>query len=232
MLEFLKRRKFKKDVQVLEFQLVEKLAEYFPDLAENHKYWTLNYASQISQDEKMIQLIHQSTATFYNNKNRSRHKKKFRIEGVKIFHKQKNKPVSLTLAVYQNLIACIYLPFETSITKEFDVKNISITDLRIEKLEMENPDEKLVRLILQKIPEEQLNLLEIEDSFEISLEANLYYTIFDMEDGNYIAIDKDGSVYRLIHDHNQPVQKIAESVTILLSGYSGNKKELEKYMIE
>ena len=41
---------------------------------------------------------------------------------------------------------------------------------------------------------------DFSSSFKIKLNKNDYYTIKDFEDGNYLAIDKLGVVYFLIHD--------------------------------
>lgn len=50
-----------------------------------------------------------------------------------------------------------------------------------------------------------------------------------MEDGNYIAIDKKGKVYRLIHDHTEIVKEIFKNTNDFLEFYSGNKCNLEIY---
>lgn len=232
MIGFFKRRKFKKDVQRLENELIATLSNYFPDLAENHKHWTLSTTMVLDQDEKIIQLLHMTSDIDYHEKNRARHRKNFKIKGVEIFDKRINKPVQLQLTVHGNLIQHIYLPFEKDISKEFDLTNIKANDLQTEIFEVDNPDEKTLRKILNGLTDNQLRLLEIEDTFEIDLDNKFYYTIFDMEDGNYIAVDKKGKVYRLIHDHEQSVKKIAENVETLLLAYSGDKEELEKYMDE
>lgn len=230
MFKFFKRQKFKRDVQRLENKLVKFLENYFPDLAENYKHWTLSTALAFDKDKKYIQLLHMGTDADYYQKNRAKHRKSYKIMGVEIFDKRIDKLIQLPLTVHQNLIQFVYLPFDKNISKEFDLDNIKVNDLKTEVFEIQNPDEKILREILNGMTDEQIQLVEVEDCFEIELDNKFYYTLFDMEDGNYIAIDRKGKVYRLIHDHEQPVKKIADSAEAFLIAYSGDKRELEKYM--
>ena len=78
---------------------------------------------------------------------------------------------------------------------------------------MENPDQKTAEKILKSLTNEQIELLELEYTFEIELDEKLFYTILDMEDGNYVAVDKKGKVYRLNHDHIERVKLIADKPT-------------------
>ena len=72
-------------------------------------------------------------------------------------------------------------------------------------------------------------MIDIDNTFEVEVDDEMYYTIVDMEDGNYLAVDKSGNVFRLIHDYKQPIRKIFDDVLMLIENYKGNKIELEKY---
>ena len=97
---------------------------------------------------------------------------------------------------------------------------------------MENPDQKIVEKALKTLTKEQIELLELDFTFEIELDEKLFYTILDMEDGNYIAVDNKGKVYRLIHDHEEVVKLIADKPTDFFKIYNGQKSELEKIIYE
>lgn len=232
MIKYLKRRKFKKDVQRLENAIVTTLSNYFPDLVENHEHWTLNTAMVFGKEDKIIQLFHMTIDADYHEKNRAENRKNYKIKGVEIRDRRLNKLVQLPLTVHGNLIQQIYLTLEKDISKEFDINSIEVNDPQTEILEVRNPDEKTLRKILGGLTDKQIQLIEIEDTFKISLDDKSYYTIFDMEDGNYIALDKKGQVYRLIHNHEEQVKKIANNVRTFLQSYSGDKKELEKHLDE
>lgn len=57
---------------------------------------------------------------------------------------------------------------------------------------MENPDQKTTEKMLKSLTKNQIELLELDFTFEIVFRDKLFYTILDMEDGNYIAVDKKG----------------------------------------
>jgi hypothetical protein len=97
---------------------------------------------------------------------------------------------------------------------------------------MENPDQKTAEKILKSLTKEQIELLELDYTFEIEFDEKLFYTILDMEDGNYIAVDKKGKVYRLNHDHKEMVKLIADKPTEFFKIYNGEKSELENIMYE
>jgi hypothetical protein len=51
-----------------------------------------------------------------------------------------------------------------------------------------------------------------------------------MEDGNYIAVDKEGKIYSLIHDRNERVKLIAKKPADFFEIYHGNKSDLEVFI--
>lgn len=54
--------------------------------------------------------------------------------------------------------------------------------------------------------------LDLNDLSEFEVDGKYYYQIKDLEDGNYIAIDNKGKVFRLIHDPFQ-IELINKSIT-------------------
>lgn len=53
-----------------------------------------------------------------------------------------------------------------------------------------------------------------------------------MEDGNYVAVDKKGKVYRLNHDHEERVKLIANKPTDIFNICSGQKSQLKNIIYE
>ena len=130
----------------------------------------------------------------------------------------------MQLLIYSDTIQFIQIPFEKSIRKEFDINTLIATELQTSTLSNENSDQIIVENILKHLKPEVKEKFEISDAFEIELNGKRYYTILDMEDGNYIAINKKGSVFRLIHDNEEPAKEIAPSILDL--EYKGDKSEL------
>jgi len=232
MIGYFRKRKFKIEIEKLENKLLSSLKEHFPDLAENHDHWNLSTVMVLDGNEKMIQLMHMTSDLDYEAKNKAKHRKNIKIEGIEIIDKQSGNYIPIKIHVYGNLIQHIFLQINNRISKEFDLESIRIDKLTTEILTTENPDKETLLKILKNLDKDKLKRIEFEDTFEIDLDNKFYYTVFDMEDGNYIAVDKQGKVYRLIHDHENPAKKIFDSLDLLLDSFSDDKKDLEKYFFD
>lgn len=224
MLKFLKKRKLKADVAKLERAVVEQLSIEFPDLAEKHQHWTLaNFIVQ--NNPRQIQLLHMTTEIEYERLNKKRHNKDFRVDGLRIKNKKSGDFKPLPVLVYSNIVQFIEINFDQLIRTEFEISSVTKSELTTSKLQTNNPDFVTLNKILKNEPSDTKNKFELEDTFEIELEEKFYYTILDMEDGNYLAVNSRGSVFRLMHDHEQPAKKIARNISEL--NYSGYKSDLE-----
>lgn len=101
--------------------------------------------------------------------------------------------------------------------------------MKIRKIEIKNLDLKTVFKILSSLNKEQLQLLDLEDTFEIEIEERFYYPILDFENGNYIAVDKKGKIYRLNHDHKESIKEIFKNSEDFFNSYKGVKSDLGIY---
>ena len=231
MIKFFKKRKLKKTIESLEDKLISLLGVHFSDLAENHEQWNLTGAMLMGENQEIIQLLHMTTNTDYVAKHKVRNRKDFKIEGVEILNRKSNEYEPLKIHVYENLIQHVFLRHEKDILKEYDFGRVRVINPTAEKLIAENPDEVIVKQILARLSKRKLKQIDFTETFEINLEDKIYYSVFDLEEGNYIVIDKQGSVFRLLHDdHGNPIKRIAENLDEILKTYSGDKKDLEKYM--
>ena len=221
MFTFIKRLKYEKVVKKLEASILKALEPYFPELIKTHQLVSLVNSTVLKHGEKVIQLQHSTLHHVFKPNH-------YEISGVTILHKKTDRYIPVKLQVYLGTLHFIYLPFEKDIN-EFDLTRIKVTGLQTQELTINNPDEKALRKILSELTEEQRSKLDIPNTFEIKLDGKQYYTILDMQDGNYISIDKKGIVYRLIHDHTQPAKKIAASVEDFLKDFDGNILSLQSH---
>ena len=146
--------------------------------------------------------------------------------GLQIFNKKSKEYENITLFFSDNLLALIEIEHPERFHKIYDYNKLQIGELKIKPISFENLDTKITRDILKNVPKAKLNQLEIEDAIEIECNENLYYTILDMENGNFIAVDKNEKVYRLNHDHLEKVKKISNTIEDFFDIYNGNKSNL------
>jgi len=160
------------------------------------------------------------------------HKTLFNLRGISIWNRTAKNYMPITLNFQHDALTKIEIEDPEYFHKTFDLNQIQKNEIRLEQLPMENPDKKIAEKLLTSLTPEQIELLELDHTFEIELDEKRYYTILDMEDGNYIAIDKEGKVYRLNHDHEERIKLIAHKPTAFFETFSGQKSDLEKMMNE
>ena len=160
------------------------------------------------------------------------HKTCFNLTGISVLNKKTNLFQPVKLYFQSDGLTRIEINNPEYFHKTFDLNQIQKGEIAIEHLELENPDQKTAEKILKSLSKEQIDLLELDYTFEIEFDEKLFYTILDMEDGNYVAVDKKGKVYRLNHDHAERVKLIADKPIDFFKIYKGQKSELEEIMNE
>ncbi|AWW29558.1 hypothetical protein DN752_05125 [Echinicola strongylocentroti] len=160
------------------------------------------------------------------------HKTCFNLTGISVWNKKENIFQPIKLYYQSDGLTKIQIDNPEYFYKTYDLNQIRKNQIELEHLKMENPDQKTAEKILKSLTKEQIELLELDYTFEIEFDEKLFYTILDMEDGNYIAVDKKGKVYRLNHDHEKMVKQIADKPTDFFKIYNGEKSELENLMYE
>jgi hypothetical protein len=125
------------------------------------------------------------------------------------------------LTVYEGL--WVGFTFEKNISELTDFQ-IDISTLRKNKDKFEK-DKKLEKLVHGL----KSDLLDLNNLGEFELENKLYYQIKDLEDGNYLAIDRDGQVFGLIHDPYK-IELLNKSLRQFVSDVNSGKFDFEKYI--
>ena len=160
------------------------------------------------------------------------HKTSCNLTGISIWNRKTGNYTPIKLNYHHDTLTKIEIENPEYLHKTFDLNQIEKGAIKLEPLTMENPDQKIAEKALRSLTKEQIQLLELENTFEIEFDEELFYTILDMEDGNYVAVDKKGKIYRLNHDHEERVKLIANKPTDFFETYNGQKSELEKIMYE
>ena len=160
------------------------------------------------------------------------HKTLFNLTGISVWNRKSASYEPIKLNYHYDTLTKIETENPESFHKIFDLNQIQKNGIELEHLKMENPDQKIAEKALKSLTKEQLGILELDYCVEIEIDEKLFYTILDMEDGNYIAVDKKGKVYRLNHDHEENVRLIADKPFDFFKIYRGQKSDLEKTMYD
>lgn len=215
----------KSQIEIFERNVAEILKINFPKIKEVLELSSKIYSIQFSKKPSGIYLLRG-----YSEEILPEQETNFNLQGVKVFNKKLNQYEDINLFFHDNLLTLIEVGNPEKFHKIYDYNKLQIGELRTKQIYIENLDKKNTLDILKNVSQDQLNQLEIEDAIEIECNENLYYTILDMEDGNFIAIDKSGKVYRLIHDHFEKVKEISNNIDDFFDLYRGSKSNLVEIM--
>ena len=84
----------------------------------------------------------------------------------------------------------------------------------------------------EELPENIKEKLDPNNLSEIDFANRIYYTFYDMEDGNYLAVDKKLTVYSLVHDARPMAKKMKITFGEILNDLANNKFDKEKHCEE
>ncbi len=219
------RNTTKKHLKQFEIKIAELLSGGFPEFKKVIEMSELQ-GIHFMEKPKGITLMRSYSQKSYEEIKRN-HNTFFNLNGVSVFEKKTKKHIPIKLTYFQNSLSTIVVSNPKQFHRIYDLNNTKVEAIEIKHIKIQNPDKETVLKILKK-DLEKLNLLDIENTFEIQIDEKRFYTILDMEDGNYIALDKQGKVYRLNHDHKERVKIISPNISEFLKTYRGQKEELEK----
>lgn len=84
------------------------------------------------------------------------------------------------------------------------IENINLTSIDVSNIwekHFINEDYSEIEHIIGLLNKEQLRKLDmVKNTFKIEIGENTYYPVQDIGDGNYLAIDKTGKVFKITHD--------------------------------
>lgn len=215
----------KQHIEIFERNVAEILKNNFPEIKEALELSLKLYSIRFSDKPCGINLFRDYNAENYA-KIPQENIANFDLYGLKIFNKKLQEFEDIALFFQNNLLTLIEVSDPEKFHKNYDFSKLEIGELSTKEIYTENQDKKTTLNILKNISKNKLNQLDIENAIEIEINDNLYYTILDMENGNYIAVDKSEKVYRLNHNHIETVKKIANNIEDFFDLYNGNKSNL------
>ena len=97
--------------------------------------------------------------------------------------------------VMQGMLAGYKLTAKVS---DLDLNKIDVS--KIKEQNFNNQDKEELDKIIGNIDEKIIPLLSLNSSFKIDIPEGSFYVIKDLNNGDYISIDQNGSVYKMTHD--------------------------------
>lgn len=224
------RNTTKRHLKQFEIEIAELLSSEFPEFKKVIEMSEINGINFIEKPQG-INLTRCYNPKVYEEIKRN-HNTCFNLVGVSVLEKKTKKYTPIKLGYLHDALNVIEIESPKQFHRIYDLNNTKIGRIEIKHIKLENPEKAIVLKILNEIENEKLRFLDLENTFEIQIDKQLFFTIIDMEDGNYIAIDKEKKIYLLNHDQKIKVKKIAENPAEFFKIYNGQKLELENIISE
>jgi hypothetical protein len=219
----------KKQIEIFERNVAEILKINFPAIHESWVSSSNDYSIQFLNKPCGIYLSRNIGTDNFEAKSEKKGTN-FDIYGLKVFNKKRKEYEEVTLFFNANLLTLIELKNPSRFHANYDYGKLQLGKLSSHEVYDQNQDEKITLAILKDISKDKLSQLDIDKAIEIEINKNKYYTILDMEEGNYIAVNKSGKVYRLDHKNIEKVKEIANDIVAFFNLYKGNKSNLMQVM--
>lgn len=115
------------------------------------------------------------------------------LHGLEIFNISENKYTALDIFVASGLIAGYAAPHASDFKP--DIQRVRSSNIHREYL-----DELNSKDLSKLFDEEELNLLNRSQIYEVELGGITFYHIEELEDGDFIGMDREKRVYTIRHD--------------------------------
>ncbi|WP_162996572.1 hypothetical protein [Mucilaginibacter celer] len=153
----------------------------------------------------------------------------FKISGLQIFSKRNDRFEDVEILIQDNLVSGLKITCSEYQLNEFDLGKIKPDHVFKTSFEFPPGD---IDLFYEKLDGDIKQMLNSNNLAEIDFNNRIYYSFYDLEDGNYLAVDKNLNVYSLVHDAKPMAKKLKNTFTEILSDLQSNKFDVERHLIE
>jgi hypothetical protein len=212
-----------KDVELFLSAVTTQLEHELPNSVLMNQYASLVKVGNWD-DSESLNLRHNFDADYFN-KNESKHNTWFRLLGIEVFNNLTDEFEEIPLEYSFDIVHKIEVKDPLYFHRNYNLEKIKVGTIIIKDLLDKSKPETLLVILGSDINKDKL---EINSSIEIEIEDEIYHTVLDFDDGNCIAVNEQGVVFRLIHDHQQIVKEIAPNIHEFITSYNGDKNELSE----
>ena len=220
--------KYKKRLLVKEhLNLLASIASVMPDEFQEIKFQLLSgdilglISAPINPDFKSILVSYSEEISKFKKRGQN-----FKISGLKVYSNRNKSFEKIELLVRDNLVAGLKISNSKYELGEFELTQI--VSENVTKSDYFFPPSDIDTLYDALDPTIKV-LLNPNEFIDIEFNNKTYYSFYDMEDGNYLVVDRKLNVYSLIHDATPMVSKMKISFFEILSEINENRFDKEEH---
>jgi len=207
--------------------LISSLPDEFAEIKKqtlSGRLWGLNNWT-LYPDFKFVSLSYRGD-TIFKYKKRGQN---FKISGLQVFSNRNNKFENVEILVQDNLICGLKIENSQYQIQELDLDKIANKNV-IKTTFIFAPS--AIDVFYDSLDQEIKNKLNPDDLFDIDFNNRTFYSFLDLEDGNYLAVDKNLKVYSLVHDARPMATEMKISFNDILSNIADNTFDKETHLDE
>ncbi len=176
-------------------------------------------------DFKFVSLSYGGDTVFKYKKNG----RNFKISGLQIFSNLRRQFEDIEILIHDNLVSGLKIENSHYQLSEFDLGKINNKSVTKSVFTFPPRD---IDIFYESLDQEIKNKLNSDDLFDIDFNNRTFYSFLDLEDGNYLAVDKNQKVYSLVHDAKPMATAMKISFSDILTDIANNKFDKEEHLAE
>jgi len=151
----------------------------------------------------------------------------YKISGLQIFSRHNNKFEDVEILIQDNLVRALKITNSAYQLSEFDLKK-TITK-NVVKSDFTFPPND-IDIFYSSLPQEIKGKINPDDLFDIDFGNRTFFSFCDLEDGNYLVVDKNLKVYSLVHDAKPMITTMKTSFLDILNDIKDNTFDKQKHL--
>lgn len=153
----------------------------------------------------------------------------YHLSGQQIFSQKINGYTNVHYIIHENILTGIKIENSNYEIEEFDFKRLISDNLK--QTSMDFPP-TAIDLFYNRLDYQLKSRLNPDNLIDIDFNDRTYYAFYDLEDGNYLAVDKKLTVYSLVHDALPMSKKMKYSLSEILDYIESGDFDEEKHLNE
>ena len=205
--------------------IINKLPASYEFLAEQKKVTRTLYLSEradIPGFKFIGQFYPEESLRKYTDKSRN-----FKLSGIQLYSKRTKNFEDVQLLINNGHLSGIQISNSNYDSFEFDLERVEVNGLTEEEY-LFPPNH--VDLFFQSLDPKNQQRIDEFGFMDIQLGNRTYYTVYDMEDGNYIGIDKKQKVYSLVHDAVPMAKLLKKGLNEVLTEIESGEFDIENHL--
>lgn len=185
------------------------------------KNWSLH------PDFKYIEITYPEE-NYFKYKKRGRN---FKISGLSIFSKVKQRTEEIEILLWDNLIWALKISHSNYELSEFDLASVKGKNAVVSNFDF---PARRADIFYDNLSDDIKERLDYNDIFDEEYDGKILYSFHALEDGNSLAVDEDLNVYSIVFDtaNDNMISKMETSFLQILDDIAANRFDEEKHLEE